>query len=92
MQKRKRTCIFQCRSALILASAVLFFADHAVIVAQIGWAEFTYGKCHIIEYSARVILISNDAFLIGNCIFGGIDKILRGTNYAYYREDADSNH
>ena len=78
--------------SFVLATAVLFLADRTVIVAKIGRVEFTHGKCHIVEYSARIILVGNYAFLVGNGILGCVDKILRRADYTNYRENANGNY
>ena len=70
---------------------MLFFADYAMSVANIGRIELAYGKCHIVEYPARVILVSNYALLIGNRIFCCIDEILCGPHNANDRENTDRN-
>ncbi len=41
------------------------------------------------EYCTRVVLLCRDALLVGYAIFGGVDKILRGSDDSYYREDAE---
>lgn len=70
---------------------MLFLAHHAVIVAEIGRIEFAHGKRHIIEDSARVILVSNYAFLIGHSVLGRIDQILCWANDPNDRENTDRN-
>ena len=66
---------------------MLIFSDYAVAMAEVGRIEFAYGKCHIIEDSAGVILVGGYAFLIGYCVLGCIDKVLCGTNDSDDRED-----
>lgn len=54
-----------------------------------GRAKFSRWKRHSAENSARIVILGRDAFLIGNAIFGCVDKILCGANYSYYRENAE---
>lgn len=54
-----------------------------------GRAKFSRRKRHSAENGTRIVVLGRDAFLIGNAIFGCVDKILCGANYSYYRENAE---
>ena len=71
---------------------MFFLTDNAVIVTKIGRIELTYGKCHIIEYSAGIIFISYDTFLVRYRILCGVYKVLCRTNDANDGKDADRNY
>ena len=60
--------------------------------AHIGRIELAHGKRHIIEYSAGVILVCHDTFLVGHCVLGCVYKVLRGTNDTNDREYTYRNH
>ncbi len=60
-------------------------------MTEIGGIELANGKCHIVEYLAGIILISGDAFLVGNSVFSSTDKILCGTNDTNDGKDTDRN-
>ena len=44
---------------------------------------------HGLEYTARVIVLGRNTFLIGHGIFCRIDKVLSGTNNSHHREKSD---
>ena len=69
----------------LLTTAALFLTA-AVQRNMIGRTKLTDGKFHIVEYSAGIILLRNNALFIGNAIFGGIYKIVSVTYYLNYRE------
>ena len=54
-----------------------------------GRIELGGGKGHMAEELARVAFFCRHAFLIGHGIFRGVDEILRRTNDANDRKDAD---
>ena len=56
-------------------------------VRHAGRAKFTYGKCHVTEHSAGVLLAGLNAFLIGNTILSCLNQVLRRTHDAYDREN-----
>lgn len=70
-------------SAITLAAEVKLWRNIA------GRAEFCGRERHILKYRAGVILLGRYAFLVGNAVLGGADKILCGTNDANDREDAE---
>ena len=70
---------------------MLFFSNYVMIMSEIGRIKLAHGKCHIIEDPAGIIFIGNYAFLIGNCIFSCVNKILRRTNNTNDRENANGN-
>ena len=53
---------------------------------MIGGTEFSHGKLHILEDSAGIILLRNNALLIGNAILGSVNKIMSMAHYFYNRE------
>ena len=54
---------------------------------MIGRTEFADGKIHILKDTAGIILLGNDALLIGNTIFGCANEVLSRANYSYHREN-----
>ena len=53
---------------------------------MVGGTKFTDGKLHVSEDTAGVILLRDNALLIGNTVFGGIDEIMRVADYLDDRE------
>ena len=73
----------------------LFTLTATTVTAHICGADhrrtkFVHGKGHFGKNSAGIVLIADDAFLVGNAIFGGVYHDLSGSFDAYHREDAEA--
>jgi hypothetical protein len=49
-------------------------------------AKLVVGKCHTIEYGARIFLTGRNAFLVGHTIFRRVDKKLSRSDKSYDRK------
>ena len=52
-------------------------------------AEFRCRERHGMEYTARIIVLRRNTFLVGHGIFCRIDKVLSRTNDPHHREKSD---
>ena len=59
--------------------------------ADSGRAKFGNGEFHIVEKLAGIVVLCLDAFLFGNAVFNGVNKILSGALDPYDREKTKGN-
>jgi hypothetical protein len=78
-------CIYFLTTATTF-SALFTFISRLVIS---GGTKFSCGKCHASEYCARIVVLGRNTFLFGNTIFGCMDKVLSGSDYANNREESE---
>lgn len=72
----------------------MLFLSSATAIAMRGIGkrrriEFIHRECHVFKETAGIVVLADDAFLVGDTIFGNIDQILRRTLNAHDREKAE---
>ncbi len=81
--KGEQQSLFALLSAAALAAVVTF--EKRYISRR---TKFSRGECHIFKDGTGIILLGRYAHLIRNAIFRSVYKILCGSDYSYYRKDA----
>jgi hypothetical protein len=79
--------LFILRAATATVGAISVFLDGR----SSALAEFTGGKRHTTEHTARIVFLYRCAFLFGNTVFHCLHQILRGANNANDGEDPQRN-
>ena len=69
---------------LFLTAAALVGMLHLMKCRSVSNCELIRWKCHASENIAGVLFGTRQAFLVGNCVLGRVDEVLRGAHYSHY--------